>query len=112
MIDVWWAVSNGVWVVGLATALAALSWSSWKAERTGQRWRAVLWGASFLRLGLDIGLVLFYAGLALAARSWAESGLWSVLTVVWGILALKVRGRSHSSSLRSEDDGDGCQPES
>lgn len=55
MIDVWAVVANGLWVVGLAVALAAWSWASWAANVEGARTRQVP-GRPRLQRWVDVGL--------------------------------------------------------
>lgn len=90
MVDTWWVVTNGLWVVGMSATLATLSWGAWQAERADQEWRAVL-GSPPLRWGLNVGVMLFCLGLTLAARSWVQRGVWGVLAIVWITQALTGR---------------------
>lgn len=45
MIDVWAVAANGLWVVGLALALAGWSWARWMASRHEFATRVALEGA-------------------------------------------------------------------
>lgn len=82
MIDIWSVMANSLWVLGLATLLAALSWAHWAASVRASRFRTVL-GQPAVQLALDLGLLLFCAGLAATARAWWERALWGLLTLAW-----------------------------
>lgn len=86
MIDVWGVVANGVWIVGLAVLLAALSWASWVASVEGGRFRTVL-GRPGIQRALGLGLVLFCAGLAATGRTWWERALWGGLSALFAAQA-------------------------
>lgn len=86
MIDVWGVAANALWVLGLAVVLAALSWAHWVAQEEGVRLRRVL-SRRGLRWPLDVGLLLFCAGLAATSRRWWERALWGVLALAWGVQA-------------------------
>jgi hypothetical protein len=64
--------------------LAALSWSSWAASEEKVRFKVVLQRPG-VRRAIDVGLLLFFAGLAATARTWWERILWGVLAVAWGV---------------------------
>ena len=82
MID-WFNVgTNALWITGCALALAVLSWSSWEAAQTGQKWRQVL-GAPACQRWITIAGMLFCAGLALTAKTWWEIALWAVLGILF-----------------------------
>lgn len=88
MIDVWWVVSNSLWVAGLALLLATLSWAWWAASVEGVRARAALARAGARRVW-GLGLALFGAGMAATGRAWWERALWGALAVAmliygWG----------------------------
>ncbi|MGD1994428.1 MAG: hypothetical protein PVI59_14640 [Anaerolineae bacterium] len=83
MIDVWSVGANGLWVLGLAILLAALSWAAWAAAAGGEAFRIVIMRPP-IRLGIDAGLLLFCAGLAATARTWWERVLWGALAAAWG----------------------------
>ena len=82
MIDIWGILANGLWILGLAVLLAALSWAHWAASTGRVRFRAVLcW--PWLRRVVSLGLVLFCLGLMMTGRTWWERALWVALTVAW-----------------------------
>lgn len=86
MIDVWGVAANGLWVLGLSVLIAALSWARWVAQKEGLRCRAVL-GRPKIQLVIDLGLLLFCAGLAATSRTWWERVLWGLLAVAWVVQA-------------------------
>jgi hypothetical protein len=83
MID--WAslAFNGLWVLGAAVVLAALSFSYYEAQRRGERLRAQLAAPGF-QVWLSAGLVLISLGLALFGPHWWERVLWSLLCAMSG----------------------------
>ena len=84
MIDVWSVAANGLWVVGLSILLAALSWTAWASTAGEIKFRVVIIRPR-LRLAIDVGLLLFCAGLAATARTWWERLLWAALAAAWGV---------------------------
>ncbi len=84
MID--WAglIFNGLWVLGAAVILAALSLASFEAQRRGERLRVRL-AASGFQAGCFVGLGLISLGLALIGPRWWERVLWGLLCAmsVW-----------------------------
>jgi hypothetical protein len=92
VIDVWGVVANGLWIAGLALLLATVSWASWVASTQRPRLRTVLaWPAT--QRALDLGLVLFCAGLAATSRTRVEQVVGGVLALGW---AVEVIWRSHT----------------
>lgn len=87
MIDVWGVVANGLWIVGLALLLAALSWAYWAAGTEGTGVRAVLRRPWAQRLSV-LGLLLFCAGLAATGRRWWERAVWGLLAATLVVQAL------------------------
>jgi multisubunit Na+/H+ antiporter MnhB subunit len=75
-----WAglASNGVWVLGAAVILAAFSFTSYEAQRRGERLRVRLAAPGF-RLWLSVGLAFISLGATLLGRRWWERALWAVL---------------------------------
>jgi hypothetical protein len=74
--------ADGLWVLGLATLLAAVSWAIWEAGRGESGLRATLRRPG-VRAGLDVGLLLFCAGLAATSGRWWERAVWGVLGTFW-----------------------------
>ena len=92
MIDVWGVLANGLWVLGLAIALAVLSWTHWAATSEKIRFWIVL-RRPRIQQALDVGLVLFCSGLATTSRAWWEKVLWGLLAVAWAAQAYLVERR-------------------
>ena len=95
MIDVWGVIANSLWVLGLAALLATLSWTHWVASMGKIRFRTVLRRPS-IRWALDLGLVLFCAGLAATSGTWWERALWGLLAAAWMVQAW-LAGRSKAN---------------
>jgi hypothetical protein len=78
MID--WAglAYSGLWVLGAAVILAALSFSHYEAQRRGERLRTRLAARGF-QTWLSAGLTLISLGLALIGPRWWERVLWGLL---------------------------------
>lgn len=90
MID-WFNVAfNALWILGLAVALAALSYASWEAwmfqESFAARLRRPPIQAAFCLAGL-----LFCLGLAGTAGAAWKSALWLALAAGFLLLGLKSR---------------------
>ena len=92
MIDVWRVAANSLWILGLAVLLAALSWAYWAANVERIRFRAAL-GRPRLRQVVDLGLILFCAGLAVTGRAWWERVLWGLMAALWVPQAWLARGK-------------------
>ena len=101
MIDVASLAANALWVLGLSLVLAGLSWAHWAAQKEDAPLRQVLQRAG-LRVAIDLGLLLFCAGLAATSRRWWERALWALLAVAWTVqAALALRGRRPPQETRS-----------
>jgi hypothetical protein len=92
MID-WWSVFiNSLWLVGLAGALAILSYSDWLVSEEGRGL-----STTFRRLvhnsGLFFSLALVCVGIGLGADVWWERGLWLLVTFGFSLLALRAWSR-------------------
>jgi len=98
MIDVWGVLANSLWVLGLSTVLAVLSWAHWAASREEARFRVVLGWAGH-QMALDLGLALFCSGLAATSRRWWERALWGLLAVAWVVQAV-LSGRRRADGSR------------
>jgi len=93
MIDVWAVAANALWVLGLALALAALSWAHWVTTRDEIGMHQALEEAGVRRV-LDLGLLLFCAGMAAISRRPWERGLWVLLALAWAVqIALSLRAQ-------------------
>lgn len=82
VIDIASVAANGLWVLGLALLLAAVSCARWLAHQEDARLRDVL-GRPGMRRGIDLSLLLFCAGLAATSRRWWERLLWGLLAAAW-----------------------------
>lgn len=82
MID-WWGVGTGaLWISGLATLLATISYCDWLGAQKGQSLRSVM--SEFVpALFLNLGLFLFCLGLLATSSQWLER-------VGWGIALLLI----------------------
>jgi VanZ family protein len=80
MIDWYGVLRNALWIMGLAVALAAFSYTEWRRHlpRPKQSLRHALGGAGF-QAAFSLGMVLFCAGLALGSDRWWEIAAWAVL---------------------------------
>ncbi len=80
---------NGLWVLGAAVILAALSFSRYEAQRQGERWRTRL-AASGFQMWFLAGLILISLGAALVGPRWWQRGLWGVFCAVnaWQLWSL------------------------
>ena len=87
MID-WWSVfTNSLWLVGLAAALAIVSYSDWLASAEGGSWRITSRRLAHSS-GFFLSLALAAVGIGLGADVWWEHGLWLLFALGFGILAL------------------------
>lgn len=88
MID-WPAVGfAALWIAGLGLVLASLSFTHYIAYEEKRRFTQALQKPG-LMLMLNLGLSLFCAGWAVSAPSIAESALWGLLALVFGIQAAR-----------------------
>lgn len=84
MIDWYGVFRNALWILGLAVAFAAFSYTDW--WRGQQRPRLSLRQALSLpnfQAPFSLGMVLFCLGLALSSRRWWEIAVWAVLGVLF-----------------------------
>ena len=92
MIDWLYVGLSALWIAGLSLELAALGIALYLASEEKQRLSQVLSRSGF-RLALDLGLLLFCAGLAALAAVWWEKLLWGLLGVGFVISAWLDRRR-------------------
>ncbi len=81
----WFGVfSNALWVLGLATALAAVSYADWRRRLAQPRLtlRQAL-GQPTFQAAWSLGLLLVSAGLALASEPLWQTALWAVLALAF-----------------------------
>lgn len=85
---------DSLWVVGLAGALATLSYMRWYREVRGWKWAHTISVARTLA-PLCISLVLFCSGMALSGATsawpapWWQTFAWSFLAVLFAIQAVQ-----------------------
>ena len=93
MID-WAGVGQGaLWVLGLATLLAACSRAHWLSGRQRVRFRTVL-ASPVLQMACAAGLALLCAGLFFSARAPWERTAWAALGALYVALAVSEHYRS------------------
>jgi len=80
MIDWYNLVMNAFWILGCAVALAALSYTSWAASATGEKFRVSV-GQQNIQLILSFAGVLFCVGLAGTSDIIWQRILWIILGV-------------------------------
>jgi hypothetical protein len=81
----WFGVfSNALWIVGLAVALAAVSYADWQRRLSQPRLslRQALGQPSF-QAAWSLGLLLFCAGLALTGGAWWQTAAWAALALAF-----------------------------
>jgi hypothetical protein len=82
MIDWVNLAANSLWILGLALALAALSYASWQASLAREKLRTRL-GQPGTQTVLNLAGVLFCAGLAASSVRMWEIVVWVVLAVLF-----------------------------
>jgi hypothetical protein len=89
MIDWWGLLTNTLWVVGLAVALAAFSMAHYRA-RTGQvPLRQRLQGIGF-QFPFCVGMLLFGLGLLLSVQNWWEKIAGGLVALAFLIEAIRL----------------------
>ncbi len=76
-------ISNGLWVLGAAVILAALSFAHYQAQRQGEGLRVRLAAPAF-QTWLNAGLTLISLALALIEPRWWQRVLWGLLCAADG----------------------------
>jgi hypothetical protein len=115
MVTVQSLLINGLWVVGLAGALATFSYMAWHRNVHGWSWQRVF-GLPRMLIPLSVSLELFSIGLAISGISaiqpapWWETTAWSILalvfavqTVIYGVAGLRY-GWDTPLEARNEDE--------
>lgn len=112
MIDWYGVLRNTLWIVGLAVALAAFSYTEWwrHLQTPKQSLRQALGGAGF-QAAFSLGMVLFCAGLALSSDRWWEIAAWTVLGLLfawqsmsaWRTLRRSTRSNQATAAVDEED---------
>lgn len=80
MSEGWIVLTNGVWILGSAIALAALSCADWRAASHGERLWVTL-GRAQHAIPFLSGIALACAGFALCDHRWWAKGAWGILFV-------------------------------
>lgn len=110
MIDWYGVFHNALWVLGLAIALASLSYSDWQRRTSEPRvgFRAML-GQPGFQTAFSVGMVLFCAGIALGGAVWWQTLGWALLALAFAWLAFsswrRLR-RPQSDGVDVDDPGD------
>lgn len=81
-IDIKTLIGGTLWVLGLAIVLTALSWANYEAQLLHLRFRKAL-AHPFIQFAINLGLMLFCFGFAIASQHNWERALWVVLAVAW-----------------------------
>jgi hypothetical protein len=84
MIDWFNVAGNGLWILGCAIGLAALSYASWEASLSGERFTARLRRPGIMAFLYLAGL-LFSLGLAATSGRTLETILWLALGAGFGV---------------------------
>ncbi len=74
--------TNALWIIGLATILAAFSYADWLAHERGRPSRRVLLSSTFWG-PFSVGVVLVCLGLVLSSREWWERAVWAALALLF-----------------------------
>lgn len=83
-------VSDALWVLGLASALATFSYMSWRRSVAGWSWGYTLSVPRTL-VPLSLSMELFSIGMAMNGLTafqpapWWETAVWSVLVILFAI---------------------------
>jgi uncharacterized membrane protein HdeD (DUF308 family) len=96
MLEVWTVVVNGLWILGLAVILATWSYARYAASRDRVTTRVKLRELKYV-LVMDVGLLLFIAGMAATEPRPTARILWiaiGILVVAHGALQLVAARRS------------------
>lgn len=96
MIDWYSVASNSLWILGCALALAALSYTSWLASVSGEKFRRVIQRPG-IQTSLNLAGLLFSAGLAATSDSTLESMLWAVLGLLFLLSVIQIRRSVHTN---------------
>ncbi len=92
MIDLFSIGANVLWIVGLATALAAVSYAIWDAWASHTSLRERL-GRTSYQIVLDLSAILFCLGLAGTSPALWQALLWLLLaaTFFWQIWSQAIK---------------------
>ncbi|MFZ2489162.1 MAG: hypothetical protein WAZ19_13700 [Anaerolineae bacterium] len=100
MIDWLGVFNNALWIVGLAVALAAVSYADWQrhVSPVKRSLREALALPSF-QIVWSLGLLLFCVGLALTSHVWWQMVLWALLALAFLYLGVDAWRRLRSTAL-------------
>jgi hypothetical protein len=90
MIDWLGVITNGLWVLGLAGMLAALSYFDYYAKTHDLSVRQVLNAPMFVR-PFSWAAIVFCVGAAASGGSWWQRVAWAVLAILFAVQAWKSR---------------------
>jgi hypothetical protein len=90
MIDWGSLAANSLWVVGCALGLAAFSYTSWQASRSGRKLSAQLKRPQS-KVSFSLAGIFFCAGLSLTADAGWMQILWAAMG---GLFVLKLVGQA------------------
>ena len=82
MIDWWSVLTNLLWILGCAMALAVFSHTDWRVSARGEGERKAV-KRTVQDPGLSIGMLLVCLGAGLGAPRWPERVVWFVLAAGW-----------------------------
>jgi hypothetical protein len=94
---------NALWILGLAVALAAVSYADWRRRLSQPRLtlRQALSQPAF-QAAWSLGLLLFCAGLALSRGPWWQTVAWAALALAFlylgGSALLHARRGAHEQA--------------
>lgn len=80
MAEVWLVIKNGLWILGLSILLAAWSYARYAAFEAHVKTRVKLNEPKYALI-VDLGLLLFVAGMAATETRWWAIVLWILLGV-------------------------------
>lgn len=89
MIDWFSLLVNSFWIIGLALALASLSYASWQASLNRQKTWNIIKEPGYLT-SFSIAALLFCAGLAGTSDTTWETVLWAILGVLFLIQLIMI----------------------
>ncbi len=87
MIDWFHLLTNALWILACALALAAISYASWQASSQQKRLREILNGTGY-QLLFNLAGLLFCLGLAGSDTQVWKIILWLVLAAAFGMFSI------------------------
>ncbi len=83
MINWWDLLTNAIWILGAALALAAVSLGYYQSQIENSKLKIVLKRAMYA-IWLNMAGAVFALGMALTSDRWWEIGLWALLVGAFG----------------------------